>query len=87
MVENLRKMQELRAQIQAQLKLADTLKKLNENAGEDNHYSVRCGKGGFIYEPYLPWGVWHKKPPCSLWYFYFYLDRDTPSHVPELTHM
>ena len=35
MVENLRKMQELRAQIQAQLKLADTLKKLNENAGED----------------------------------------------------
>ena len=33
MVENLRKMQELRAQIQAQLKLADTLKKLNENAG------------------------------------------------------
>ena len=36
MVENLRKMQELRAQIQAQLKLADTLKKLNENAGEDN---------------------------------------------------
>ena len=34
MVENLRKMQELRAQIQAQLKLADTLKKLNENAGE-----------------------------------------------------
>ena len=37
MVENLRKMQELRAQIQAQLKLADTLKKLNENAG-----SIQC---------------------------------------------
>ena len=33
MVENLRKMQELRAQIQAQLKLADHLKKLGE-AGE-----------------------------------------------------
>ena len=40
MVENLRKMQELRAQIQAQLKLADTLKKLNENAGEDNHFCL-----------------------------------------------
>ena len=46
MVENLRKMQELRAQIQAQLKLADTLKKLNENAGEDNLVSsARCGSG------------------------------------------
>ena len=33
MVENLRKMQELRAQIQAQLKLADTLKKISEAAG------------------------------------------------------
>ena len=33
MVENLRRMQELRAQIQAQLKLADHLKKLGE-AGE-----------------------------------------------------
>ena len=44
MVENLRKMQELRAQIQAQLKLADTLKKLNENAGYENHkkYKQRC---------------------------------------------
>ena len=42
MVENLRKMQELRAQIQAQLKLADTLKKLNENAGEDQPYGMVC---------------------------------------------
>ena len=33
MVENLRKMQELRAQIQAQVKLAETLKKLSDNAG------------------------------------------------------
>ena len=33
MVENLRKMQELRAQIQAQIKLAETLKKISENAG------------------------------------------------------
>ena len=33
MVENLRKMQELKAQIQAQIKLAETLKKLSENAG------------------------------------------------------
>ena len=33
MVENLRKMQEMRAQIQAQIKLAETLRKLNENAG------------------------------------------------------
>ena len=31
--ESWRKMQELRAQIQAQLKLADTLKKLGEQAG------------------------------------------------------
>jgi hypothetical protein len=29
-------MQELRAQIQAQLKLADTLKKISETAGENN---------------------------------------------------
>ena len=41
MVENLRKMQELRAQIQAQLKLADTLKKLNENAGYENHEKIQ----------------------------------------------
>lgn len=34
MVENLRKMQELRAQIQAQVKLAETLKKLSDNAGK-----------------------------------------------------
>ena len=34
MVENLRKMQELRAQIQAQVKLAETLKKLSDNAGD-----------------------------------------------------
>ena len=33
MVENLRKMQELKAQIQAQIKLAETLKKLSDNAG------------------------------------------------------
>ena len=33
--ESWRKMQELRAQIQAQLKLADTLKKLGEQAGAD----------------------------------------------------
>ena len=33
MVENLRKMQELRAQIQAQVRLAETLKKLSDNAG------------------------------------------------------
>ena len=38
MVENLRKMQELRAQIQAQVKLAETLKKISENAGKyGNH--------------------------------------------------
>ena len=33
MVENLRRMQELRAQIQAQVKLAETLKKISDNAG------------------------------------------------------
>ena len=33
MVENLKKMQELKAQIQAQMKLAETLKKLSDNAG------------------------------------------------------
>ena len=33
--ESWRKMQELRAQIQAQLKLADTLKKLGDQAGEN----------------------------------------------------
>ena len=37
MVENLRKMQELRAQIQAQIKLAETLKKLSDNAGQNNY--------------------------------------------------
>ena len=35
--ESWRKMQELRAQIQAQLKLADTLKKISEAAGEIIH--------------------------------------------------
>ena len=30
-------MQELRAQIQAQVKLAETLKKISENAGNGNH--------------------------------------------------
>ena len=38
MVENLRKMQELRAQIQAQIKLAETLKKLSDNAGSTQDY-------------------------------------------------
>ena len=37
MVENLKKMQELKAQIQAQMKLAETLKKLSENAGTTVH--------------------------------------------------
>jgi len=36
MVENLRKMQELRAQIQAQIKLAETLKKISENAEKND---------------------------------------------------
>ena len=36
MVENLKKMQELKAQIQAQMKLAETLKKLSDNAGMQN---------------------------------------------------
>ena len=35
--ESWRKMQELRAQIQAQLKLADTLKKLGEQAGSQSN--------------------------------------------------
>ena len=39
MVENLRKMQELRAQIQAQIKLAETLKKLSDNAGMVYQYA------------------------------------------------
>ena len=38
--ESWRKMQELRAQIQAQLKLADTLKKLGEQAGRYNIYWI-----------------------------------------------
>jgi hypothetical protein len=38
--ESWRKMQELRAQIQAQLKLADTLRKLGEHAGENHFNSV-----------------------------------------------
>ena len=33
-MENLKKMQELKAQIQAQIKLAETLKKISDNAGE-----------------------------------------------------
>ena len=32
-IENLKKMQELKAQIKAQIKLAETLKKLSDNAG------------------------------------------------------
>ena len=36
MVENLRRMQELRAQIQAQVKLAETLKKISDNAATQN---------------------------------------------------
>ena len=40
-MENLKKMQELKAQIQAQIKLAETLKKISDNAGEnDNNYST-----------------------------------------------
>ena len=35
--ESWKKMQELRAQIQAQLKLADTLRKLGEHAGTYKH--------------------------------------------------
>jgi hypothetical protein len=37
--ESWRKMQELRAQIQAQLKLADTLRKLGEHAGQPRSFS------------------------------------------------
>ena len=44
--ESWRKMQELRAQIQAQLKLADTLKKISEAAG-------RGGGGARLGEGYL----------------------------------
>jgi hypothetical protein len=36
--ESWRKMQELRAQIQAQLKLAETLKKLGDHAGEGSNW-------------------------------------------------
>ena len=39
MVENLRRMQELRAQIQAQVKLAETLKKISDNAGSRSEAS------------------------------------------------
>ena len=35
MVENLKKMQELKAQIQAQMKLAETLKRISDNAGTE----------------------------------------------------
>ena len=38
--ESWRKMQELRAQIQAQLKLADTIKKLGEQAGFNSKGSI-----------------------------------------------
>ena len=38
--ESWRKMQELRAQIQAQLKLADTLKKLGDHAGEESNWMI-----------------------------------------------
>lgn len=53
MVENLKKMQELKAQIQAQMKLAETLKKLSDNAGTYKmfHISVcdcRNGPLGFL---------------------------------------
>ena len=49
MVENLRRMQELRAQIKAQVKLAETLKKLSDNAGmwSDLEYSY------FMSKPFL----------------------------------
>ena len=48
MVENLKKMQELKAQIQAQMKLAETLKKLSENAGRyivDKYQNCVCCAG------------------------------------------
>ena len=49
MVENLKKMQELKAQIQAQMKLAETLKKLSENAGtvyiKDKYQNCVCCAG------------------------------------------
>ena len=47
MVENLKKMQELKAQIQAQMKLAETLKKLSDNAGTkcSIHLSVTDREG------------------------------------------
>ena len=40
MVENLRRMQELRAQIQAQVKLAETLKKISDN--DEIDISIHC---------------------------------------------
>ena len=42
MVENLKKMQELKAQIQAQMKLAETLKKLSDNAGTKCSIHLIC---------------------------------------------
>ena len=41
-------MQELRAQIQAQLKLADTLKKISEAAGKMSHY-IESGICYYLY--------------------------------------
>ena len=46
--ESWRKMVELRAQIQAQLKLAETLKKLAEHAGL-SHHKKGVGVGGVNY--------------------------------------
>ena len=49
MVENLRRMQELRAQIQAQVKLAETLKKISDNAG-----SSRSGQSRVMFSLLFP---------------------------------
>lgn len=46
MVENLKKMQELKAQIQAQIKLAETLKKISDNAGSNEKQLSKVSVGG-----------------------------------------
>ena len=52
MVENLRKMQELRAQIQAQVKLAETLKKLSDNAGKIKSFQEYSIFNLIIFQPH-----------------------------------
>ena len=52
MVENLRKMQELRAQIQAQVKLAETLKKLSDNAGKIKSFQEYSRFNLIIFQPH-----------------------------------